>query len=146
MTLICGVPNAGKTTHSKKVSPSYHSEDFFQGNFEEQFVKCNEFLSTLEEDFYVEGVYNTVDLRKALLEACKDQPYKRCIYREISLESCLKRENRHRHPFVLRQAYSILEPPTLDEGWDEIITIHEDGTETVQKRNNLWHTTNQSNQ
>lgn len=131
-TLICGVPNAGKTTHGSKVL-AYHLEDFFTGDFRKQFVRCNEHLSTIDSDFYIEGVYNTVALRKALLEACKNHEYKRCIFRIISFETCLKRENRGRPECVLRSAYNKMEPPTLAEGWDEIIIIDEDGTETVIK-------------
>ena len=133
-TLICGVPNSGKTTYSKLFSPIYHSEDFFRGNYEQQFVDCNKFLSTLDFDFYIEGTYNTIAFRKELLEACKHHKYKQCIYREISLETSLKRERRGRCLSSLKIAYKMLAPPTLDEGWEEIIVIHEDGTETIQKR------------
>ena len=136
MTLICGAPNSGKTTQSQTMSLVYHLSQFYQGNFNQQFIDCTNYLSTLHIDFCIEGVYNTIVLRKTLLNACKNQWYKKCIYREISFNTCLKREKRHRSVTTLKKAYDILEPPTLDEGWDEIIIIHEDNTKTIKKRVN----------
>jgi tRNA uridine 5-carbamoylmethylation protein Kti12 len=49
---------------------------------------------------------------------------------DTSLEQCLYR-NAHREnrlqDFIVESSYRSLQKPTLDEGWDEIIYVKEDG-------------------
>ena len=120
LTLICGLPNAGKTTYSKRYKDVLHLDDM---PVRQQFEICRERASQIKGDVVVEGVYVTAEDRKALLEACKDNSPKVCIWLDTSLEECLEREKKYRkRPMsIVTCHHKMLQPPTYDEGWDEII-------------------------
>lgn len=62
-----------------------------------------------------------------LLEAVKDKPYKKtCIWIDTPLEECIQREDRNRPIEIILLHADTFEPPTYDEGWDEIIVIKGD--------------------
>lgn len=125
LTLICGIPNAGKTTYSSQHINVIHLDDGRSPHLNERFKECNETASEMQGDVCVEGVYNSAKCRKQLLEACKHQDRKVCIWLDTSPEECKRREREYRkRPVGIVDAhYKSLEPPTLDEGWDEIIVI-----------------------
>ena len=125
LILICGLPNAGKTTHSSKYDTVIHLDDMpHKGG---QFENCNRIASEMKGDVCVEGVYNSVKNRKRLLKACKHQEKKVCIWIDTPLEECVRRESEYRkRPInMVRTHYKLFEKPTLDEGWDEVIVIKE---------------------
>jgi predicted kinase len=71
----------------------------------------------------VEGVYNRIDQRVALLDAVKEKNlYKICIWLDIPINKCLHRERayRKRPEIIVKHQANRLEPPTYEEGWDEI--------------------------
>lgn len=123
LTLICGLPNAGKTTYASRYENIIHFDDIPHFGVSEQFANCNKMASEVDGDVVVEGVYNSVKRRKQLLEACSHQDRKVCIWLDTSLEECLEREKSYRkRPLGLVHAHHrSFEPPTLDEGWDEVI-------------------------
>ena len=120
LTLICGLPNAGKTTYSAKYDTVIHFDDF--GN---SFEKCTKAVSEVQGDVCVEGVYNSARRRKQLLDACKHQDRKVCIWIDTSFEECIRREREYRkRPMgIVHAHHKSFEKPTLDEGWDEVIVI-----------------------
>lgn len=115
MTLICGLPNAGKTTFSGRYSKVLHLDDFPPS----KFLNCNEAVRQSEDDVVVEGIYNIRCRRERLLEVAKGR--KVCIWIDTPLEECLRREGKSEH--VVRVGAEMFQPPTYDEGWDEIIII-----------------------
>lgn len=118
LTLICGLPNAGKTTYSAQFGNVIHLDDYFR-----DFDACNSMASQASEDVCIEGIYNTKKKRKDLLE-CINKDYKKvCIWLNTSTEECIKRENRNRSKHLILSCAKQLEPPTEDEGWDEIQII-----------------------
>lgn len=119
LTLICGIYNAGKTTYSMRFPDIIHLDEL--GSF--QAVR-DEVLKR-GGDVAVEGLYPLRSQRKALAE-CAGQSYKVCIWLDTPLEECIRRENRNRPLFVISSLHHAFEPPTYDEGWDEIITIRGD--------------------
>ena len=123
ITLICGIPNAGKTTYSQRYENVIHLDDVPRSGG--QFHNCNRMASEAKGDVCVEGVYNSVRRRKELLEACKHQDRKVCIWLDTPLEECLKREASYRkRPMGLVYSHhKTLEIPTEEEGWDEVIVI-----------------------
>lgn len=123
LTLICGIPNAGKTTYSLRYDNVIHFDDVTRKGG--QFENCNRMASEVDGDVVVEGVYNSVKRRKQLLEACKHQDKKICIWLDTEVDECVEREKNYRkRPISLVHAHHrSLEPPTLDEGWDEVIRI-----------------------
>ncbi len=121
MILICGLPNAGKTTYSAIFENVIHLDDIPHKTFGEQLYKCNR-LAAANEHSVVEGVYNTKRRRRELLRACKSHQKKVCVWIDTPYEECVRRENRGR-PHIVAIHYKMFEPPTLDEGWDEIIIV-----------------------
>ena len=118
MTLIIGLSNAGKTTYSQKYDNVLHLDDFPFN----KFLNCNEAVRKSDGNVVVEGIYNLRCRRKKLLEAVKGKPCKNiCIWLNTPLEECLKRDGRSEE--IVMQGYRMFQPPTLDEGWDEIIVI-----------------------
>ena len=124
MTLICGIPNAGKTTYSQRFEYVVHMDDVaIKGH---PMSRICEIISNAEEDVCVEGVFISRLQRKQLVDACKPEWKKMCIWLDTPLEECLRRENRGRREGLVRNCYACMQPPTYSEGWDEIIVIRSD--------------------
>ena len=122
MILIIGHPNAGKTTYSQQYDNVLHLDDFPQS----KFLNCNKAVKKSDGNVVVEGIYNLRCRRKLLLEQVKDKDCKNiCIWIDTPLEVCIERERnyRHRPEQMVRHSYDAFQPPTYDEGWDEIIRI-----------------------
>lgn len=111
MTLIMGQPNAGKTTYSKRFENVIHLDDLPSP----RFTNCQKIVTDGNVDIVVEGIYNTVERRKRLLGASQHHDRKVCIWLDTSDEERIRRG--------VRLPTQNLEPPSLDEGWDEIIRI-----------------------
>ena len=118
LTLICGLPNAGKTTFSKRYENALHQDDIGSTS---NVIKA---IGQTGGDVFIEGYFGTQNERRKVLSAYNDSA--KCIFIDISTEESIRRENRNRHPQILRNASKYFEPPTLDEGWDEIIIIRGD--------------------
>ena len=118
LTVICGLPNAGKTTFSKKFDDVLHQDDI---------GTISHIVSMIRpmDDVIIEGYFGRKVERDRVRMA--HQGHTRCIFLDISVEESIRRENRNRHPQILRNASRFFEPPTLEEGWDEIIIIRGDG-------------------
>ena len=116
ITLICGLPRAGKTTYSKKYEGKckiFHLDDY--GSPINAYVRINKKLNP-KEDVVIEGVYNRAETRKNLIAPYSDDK-KICIWLDTPIEVKKTRQGYSKHceyPF---------EPPTYEEGWDEIIII-----------------------
>lgn len=121
MILITGIPNAGKTTYSSQFENVIHF-DGVRGR-----DRRDKIVSAVEQDnsICVEGVYAKARERKRLVEASKAK--NTCIWLNMPLDMCVYRENtgRQRSEHLVQVVYEDFEPPTYDEGWDEIIEIKE---------------------
>ncbi len=78
-------------------------------------------MSQLEDDATIEGFFPTSKCRRKVREAYNGAA--RCVFIDISVEKSIRREDRNRHETILRNAARFFEPPTYDEGWDEIEVI-----------------------
>ena len=117
MTLIIGLPNAGKTTYSQRYTNVLHLDDFPWN----RWLNCNEAVRQSDGNVVVEGIYNLRCRRERLLEAVAGKNVRNvCIWLDTPQDECLRREDRGRDA---RTITDIFQPPTLDEGWDEIIRI-----------------------
>lgn len=114
LTMICGLPNAGKTTYSKRYDNALHQDDIGR-------ISCIVEMIENKDDVVIEGYFGRRYERNKVREAYHG--YTKCIFLDISVDESIKREDRNRHPQILRNASRFFEPPTLDEGWDEIIII-----------------------
>ena len=117
LTMICGLPNAGKTTFSRRFNNVLHQDDI---GIISRIVN----IIRPMDDVILEGYFGRKAERDRVRTA--HHGYARCIFLDISVEESIRRENRNRHPQILRNASRFFEPPTLDEGWDELIIIRGD--------------------
>ena len=119
ITLICGRARAGKSTYSERFENVIHLDSASKLPSTRYQAVLNVVAGT-SEDIVIEGVYETADKRKTLLAAYKGKGAK-CIFIDTSLEVIAKRiaEQYSIHNVLPR----VFEPPTYDEGWDEIIRI-----------------------
>ena len=122
ITLITGLPNAGKTTYSARYENVIHLDDFPQVGDGGKYDRCNRQAAALE-NAVVEGVYNTTELRSQLLKVCAEHDRKVCVWMDTPAEICKQRENRGRPTAIVDVHEKMFQPPTLDEGWDEIVVV-----------------------
>lgn len=125
VTLICGLPNAGKTTYSEQFDNVFHLDDFDCRTFKKKFDMCNKTSSKSETDVYVEGCYHRKSLRKEFIETFKDWK-KVCIWFNTPLDVCLSRCEKARSEMVVLSINKAFQEPTKDEGWDELIVLDYD--------------------
>ena len=117
LTLVCGIPNSGKTTFSERWSGNVVHLDDTEGRHR----AVAEMVSQDEGDICVEGVYLHHVQRRELARAYRGARI--CIWLDTPLETCIEREDRGRGTLITRNCAALFEPPTLDEGWDEIVRI-----------------------
>ena len=117
LTMICGLPNAGKTTYSKRYKNALHQDEIGTINNVINAIKQT------DGEAVIEGYFGRQEERTRVLSAYNGKA--RCFFIDISVEESIRRENRNRHPQILKNASRFFEPPTLDEGWDEIIILRE---------------------
>lgn len=120
LTLICGMPRAGKTTLSKRFTNVIHQDGL-------DYKTVINRVAMITKDVVIDGIYEHPSIRTKLAEAYKGNG-KRCIWLDTPLEVRKKRP--------MYQSYIGLEfiPPTLSEGWDEIIVIRGDDDEQCCNR------------
>ena len=126
LTMICGIPNAGKTTFSKRYENALHLDDI--GTID----RVVETISGMDGDVIIEGYFGKKESRDRVRAAHKGRS--RCIFLDVSIEESIRREDRNRHSQILRNAERFFEPPTYSEGWDEIIIIEENNVESISDK------------
>lgn len=128
--LFCGSPGSGKTTISKQMAEQYNAERI---SFDERhYIRHTDMILPIVEaltdgkNVIADSVFSHVKQRTAILDAVQDiQCKKVLVYMTTPLDECLRRNanRKNRLPdFVVESFYNSFEPPTLAEGWDEIIT------------------------
>lgn len=127
LTLICGLPNAGKTTYSNLFDSVLHYDDILRLSKDERMQ-----LYQQTDAECIEGIYNTKKSREIILEHT-NRSCNICIWIDTPKEECIDRENRGRPSALVEHHAKIFEPPTLDEGWDEIIIIRGDNERRFSK-------------
>ena len=130
LTLICGIPNAGKTTYSSLQYKNVVHVDELVPIHKSVTKAVHNVISNIQEeqDLCIEGVFCIARERRKLLELYDGQ--KICIWLNTPFEECIARENRNRGTVLIKNCYSVFEPPTYEQGWDKIIII-ENGKEKI---------------
>ena len=131
ITLFCGAPGSGKTTLSKQMAEE-HGVDRL--SFDE--IGCYRHCELIQpinatlrtgKSVIVDSVFTRIEWRKMILKSISDIPCKKLVvFMNTPLEECIRRNAQRQHPlpdFIVSSIHHSFEPPTLDEGWDEIIII-----------------------
>lgn len=120
LTLICGLPRAGKTTYAERFDDVIHldTSGAYQGVIRR--------IKRKDGDIIVEGVYRLIRERKNLIDAYHGDGAK-CIWLDTPDE--VRRSRKGWDKFCDKP----FEPPTFEEGWDEIIVIR--GDDYVERSN-----------
>lgn len=77
-------------------------------------------IKETNKSIVLDGIYDTTERRTDLLEAYKGEGKRVCIWLDTPLDVIESRFHPKCRPHNLPHTF---EPPTLDEGWDEIIII-----------------------
>lgn len=131
LIVLCGAPGSGKTTLSKQLAEQYKAVHI---SFDERkYIQYAEMISPIVETLtegksvVADAVFAGINKRAMVLDAVKDIPCRKILfYMDTPLEECLRRNasREKRLPdFVVEHLYNSIEPPTLEEGWDEIVAI-----------------------
>lgn len=139
--ILSGPPGSGKTTLAKQLTLDnqntiLHSYDDIPGanTFKTPLETVKQtWLSNIKQDLkagnnvVIDATNLTVDKRLELLSEFKDFYCDKILHvLNTPLETCLernsKREGRSKLPdFVVRSSYEMFQPPTKEEGWNDII-------------------------
>ena len=120
MLIICGIPNAGKTTYSVQYDSVVHF-DGLDTTTKKKYDRLKELARN--GNAVLEGVFGDKRRRTELIECCPLEERKVCIWLDTAVEECVRRENRNRPTNMIRHHAKVFQPPTYAEGWDEIIII-----------------------
>ena len=115
LTLICGLPNAGKTTLSRRFANVVQVDEVRRRRDVLQAVAA-------ADDVCVEGVFERRSERLAVLRAYEGTRT-RCILVDESAAESIARERRGRPAWALRACAQRFERPSADEGWGELLVL-----------------------
>ena len=112
--LICGKSRAGKTTFAQRYKDVIHLDSY--GRPPDSYEKLLPQVAQLTGDITIEGIFDTADLRRRLLDTYQGTGAV-CIWIDTPQDVI---NGRYFRPPTKPHTF---EPPQLSEGWSEIITI-----------------------
>lgn len=135
--VMCGIQGSGKTTLSKRIAINYDAALYCYDalpkghwNNDAHPSMYERILQDLKEGKTVvcDDLNTTKERRQALLDALCDVECKKVLHvMQTPLDVCLER-NRQRDSnagklpdWALLRCHDKYDPPSIDEGWDEII-------------------------
>lgn len=127
--VMCGIPGSGKSTKSKQLAEEYNLTRF---SFDEmgcyttrQFLRPVVAALQNGKDVIIDSTHLKTKSRKVIFQTIGDISCRKiCVFMNTPFDECLRRNaNRDaRVPDIAMETLNnSIEPPTLDEGWDEII-------------------------
>lgn len=120
ITLICGLPRAGKTTLSGNYKCKVYHGDY-------NMHKC---YRVKDDVACVEGIFVTPSMREKVIRDRED--FKLCVYLDTNREILSKRG--------FKNDNATCSEPTLEEGWDKIIIVKDNdykNAKVIMKDSNL---------
>lgn len=131
LILICGRSRAGKTTYSQRYEDVLHC-DSVRAKCGEKYPKIYE-LVTPQKDIVLDGLFETAEKRTGLLQAYKGNSPKQCIWLDTDIKTIALRTTNGRSDSPKHARPHEFEPPTLSEGWDEIIIIRGEHEQRIHR-------------
>ena len=127
--VMCGVPASGKSTLSKKIANEQNLVRFSldEMGYIRQHKLIPHVVDALKEGKSViaDSLYTKEKWRTELLQAVKFIGCRSVLLRmSTPLDECIRRNAGRENAlpdFVIEDIYNSIEPPSLEEGWDEII-------------------------
>ena len=128
MYVMCGVPGSGKTTRSKQMAEEMglvrFSYDEMRCYRQESFLRHAAEAMREGKNVILDTVNLTANVRKKLLRYVEDIPCQKIVvFMDVPLEECQRRNANREMKLpdrVIKNLHQGLQPPTDDEGWDEI--------------------------
>ena len=136
--VVCGLQGSGKTTYATQLAKDigakmYEIDEFYFAHKPLQHDEITTLLhASIREDLLngidvvCDGTYVTEFVRLRLLNGITDVPHRKTIVvMNTPLEECLRRNANREHKVpdhVVGTFAKMYQHPTLEEGWDEIIT------------------------
>ena len=134
--VFCGLPASGKTTLSTQLANEhsaklYHYDEFKKGSKPQESKHTHQRLYNLiiqdlllGNDVILDDLHTRIEWRQSLLEAIKYIPCKKIlIVMTTPLEECIARNTERNNGLPNSVIYHLnarYQPPSLDEGWDDI--------------------------
>ena len=115
ITLICGLSRAGKTTYSQKYQDTkiIHLDNY--GSYQ----RVRDIVKYIDTDVVVDGIYWNAEDRKQLIRAYSGNGAK-CVWIDTP------KEIRQTRKGYRKWSEHRFDPPTVDEGWNEILIIRQE--------------------
>lgn len=129
MILIIGIPNAGKTTYSGRYEDVVHFDDIWSRSIYQHLAE----MISKNNEIVIEGVLGNAEKRKMLVSCSTARNV--CIWLDTPMEECLERERngRKRSEHLVIWSSEEFEPPTLSEGWDEIVIVRGNNEQRINR-------------
>lgn len=134
--VLCGTQASGKTTLAKKMEKEqgcirYTFDEYAGSNApaesKQTFEKfCQDITKDLlkGKDVVCDSLFTNIKRRKLFLDKIPKGIPKKVIVLTTPFDECMKRNEKREtkvDPLMLHIIHKTFQPPTLDEGWDEII-------------------------
>ncbi len=143
--MLIGIPGSGKSTLAETLARNYNavliSTDQlrfqYTGSKENRtkdscvFAMAHQQIKTLlneEQNVIYDATNLSLRDRKKILSLLPESTIKKCYFKSISLSAALTRNmkrNRVVPEQVIAKMYHQMQPPTLEEGWDEITVVRD---------------------
>lgn len=135
--ILCGLPASGKTILSQQLAVEhdaklYHYDEFKKGSKPQESKQTHQRLyKQITQDLLqgnsvvLDDLHTRLEWRESLLSAIQDIPCKKkLIVMTTPLEECVRRNSQRQKgrlpDFVIYHLSSRYQPPSLEEGWDDI--------------------------
>lgn len=136
--ILCGLPASGKTTLSFQLATEhdaklYHYDEFKRDSKPQENKQTHQRLyNQIKQDLLqgydvvLDDLHTRLEWRQDLLSALQDIPCKKIlVVMTTPLEECVRRNSERQNgrlpDFVIYHLNSRYQPPSLEEGWDEIL-------------------------
>lgn len=132
LILICGRSRAGKTTYAERFSEVLHLDDF--GKYPKSIQPCIDKVKSIKTDLIIDGIFEAAYQREELLRAYSGSGERICIWIDTEIETIgIRMFGSKKYANKVLELMIPFEPPTYNEGWNEIYILHKNDEITLEK-------------